>query len=98
MVYMGFLPFLYLLIISIIVSVVLYFLLNFLLKIKQVLPGGYPVCLILGYLGAWIGTPVFGKWEFLTIGEVSIIPAILGAIAAIFLAKSCAECHKKREA
>ena len=91
MVYMGFLPFLYLLIISIIVSVVLYFL----LKIKQILPGGYPVCLMLGYIGAWIGTPVFGKWEFLTIGEISVIPAILGAIAAIFLVKSCAESCKK---
>ena len=94
MIYMGFLPFLYLLIISIVVSVVLYFL----LKIKHVLPGGYPECLILGYIGAWIGTPVFGRWEFLTIGGISIIPAILGAIAAIFLAKSCAEyCKKHKE-
>ena len=93
MIYTGFLPFLYLLIISIVVSVILYFL----LKIKHNLPGGYPVCLIFGYIGAWIGTPVFGKWEFLTIGEISIIPAILGAIAVILLAKAGVECCKKHE-
>ena len=93
MINMGFLPFVYLLIISIIVSVILFFV----LKIKGKIPGGYPVSLILGYLGAWVGTPVFGKWEFLTLGEISIIPAILGAIAAILLCNACAECQKKYE-
>lgn len=91
MIYLGFLPFLYLLIIGIVVSLILFFV----PKIKVKLPGGYPVGLIVGYLGAWVGTPVFGKWEFLTRGEISIIPAILGAIVAIFLVKSAVECCQK---
>ncbi len=91
MIYLGFLPFLYLLIIGIVVSLILFFV----PKIKVKLPGGYPVGLIVGYLGAWVGTPVFGRWEFLTFDQISIISAILGAIAAILLANSCAECCRK---
>lgn len=91
MINIGFLPFLYLLIISIVISLILYYV----PKIKVKLTGGYPVSLIFGYLGAWVGTPVFGKWAFGTCGEISIIPAILGAIAAILLAHACEESHKK---
>ena len=93
MINMGFLPFVYLLIVSIVVSVILFFVLN----VKGKIPGGYTIVLILGYLGAWVGTPVFGKWEFLTLGEISIIPAILGAVATILLVNACAEYHKKHE-
>lgn len=91
MINMGFLSFLILLIIGIIVSLVMFFG----LKGKGKIPGGYQASLICGYLGAWVGTPVFGKWDFLTFYNVSIIPAILGAIAAILLALACSECHKK---
>lgn len=88
---MGFLPFVCLLVISVVVSLILFLV----PKIQVKFPGGYPVSLIVGYLGAWLGTSVFGKWEFLSFGEISIIPAILGAIAAILLAKACVECCKK---
>jgi uncharacterized membrane protein YeaQ/YmgE (transglycosylase-associated protein family) len=40
--------------------------------------------LIIGWLGAWLGSPVFGNW-FWKIENVYIIPAILGAAAAIHL-------------
>ncbi len=40
--------------------------------------------LILGWVGAWLGSPVFGHW-FWKVENVYIVPAILGAIAAIHL-------------
>jgi uncharacterized membrane protein YeaQ/YmgE (transglycosylase-associated protein family) len=40
--------------------------------------------LIVGWLGAWLGSPVFGHW-FWKIENVYVVPAILGAIAAIQL-------------
>jgi uncharacterized membrane protein YeaQ/YmgE (transglycosylase-associated protein family) len=86
MVNIGFLTFVYLAVISIVVSLIL---------IKVKIPGGYITKLILGYLGAWVGTPVFGKWEFLTLNNISIIPAVIGAFAAILLGKAIAECGKK---
>lgn len=40
--------------------------------------------LVLGYVGAWLGSPVFGRWvEGISYQNVSIIPALLGAIAAV---------------
>jgi uncharacterized membrane protein YeaQ/YmgE (transglycosylase-associated protein family) len=42
--------------------------------------------LVLGYVGAWLGTPVFGRWvEGISYQNVSIIPALLGAIAILVL-------------
>ena len=40
--------------------------------------------LIVGWLGAWLGSPVFGHWLW-KIENVYVVPAILGAIAAIQL-------------
>ena len=40
--------------------------------------------LILGWFGAWIGTPIFGQW-FWKVESVYIFPAIIGAIAVIHL-------------
>lgn len=40
--------------------------------------------MIVGWLGAWLGSPVFGHWSG-KIENVYIVPAILGAIAAIQL-------------
>jgi uncharacterized membrane protein YeaQ/YmgE (transglycosylase-associated protein family) len=39
---------------------------------------------IMGWLGAWLGTPIFGHW-FWKVENVYIVPAILGAVAAIHL-------------
>jgi len=40
--------------------------------------------LIVGWLGAWLGSPVFGHW-FWKVENVYVVPAILGAVAAIHL-------------
>jgi uncharacterized membrane protein YeaQ/YmgE (transglycosylase-associated protein family) len=40
--------------------------------------------LIIGWLGAWLGSPVLGHWLW-KVENVYIVPAILGAIAAIHL-------------
>jgi uncharacterized membrane protein YeaQ/YmgE (transglycosylase-associated protein family) len=37
-----------------------------------------------GWIGAWLGSPVFGHWAF-AYQEVYIIPAILGALSLIIL-------------
>jgi uncharacterized membrane protein YeaQ/YmgE (transglycosylase-associated protein family) len=40
--------------------------------------------LIVGWIGAWLGSPVFGHWLW-KVQNVYIVPAILGAIAVIHL-------------
>jgi len=40
--------------------------------------------LIVGWLGAWLGSPVFGHWLW-KIENVYLVPAILGAAATIHL-------------
>ena len=40
--------------------------------------------LIIGWLGAWLGSPVLGHWLW-KVENVYIVPAVLGAIAAIHL-------------
>jgi len=40
--------------------------------------------LIIGWVGAWLGSPVLGHWLW-KVENVYIVPAILGAIATIHL-------------
>ncbi len=40
--------------------------------------------LIVGWLGAWVGSPVFGHWLW-KYENVYVVPAILGAIGAVHL-------------
>lgn len=40
--------------------------------------------LIIGWFGAWLGSPILGHWLW-KVENVYIVPAILGAIAAIHL-------------
>ena len=40
--------------------------------------------LIVGWFGAWLGSPVIGHWLW-NVENVYLVPAILGAIAAIHL-------------
>jgi uncharacterized membrane protein YeaQ/YmgE (transglycosylase-associated protein family) len=40
--------------------------------------------LIVGWLGAWLGSPVLGHWLW-KVENVYVVPAILGAVAAIHL-------------
>jgi len=40
--------------------------------------------LIVGWLGAWVGSPVLGHWLF-KYQNVYLVPAIVGAVAAVHL-------------
>jgi len=88
---MGFLAFVILLVISGIVSLVL----ARIPKLKIKLPGGLVTLIIVGFIGARLGTIVFGNWAFLSLQGISILPAILGTMAAVLLAKVYVERCKK---
>jgi uncharacterized membrane protein YeaQ/YmgE (transglycosylase-associated protein family) len=79
LVFGQFLPWLWLAIIAGVVSAVWYFV----LRIKSA--GGYWFQLVVAWVGAWLGTPIFGDWGFLTFNGVCIIPSLIGAIAAVML-------------
>ncbi len=92
MIGMDFISFIILLIISIVVCGVLHFLIKF-----YIIPGwwSYASKVLIGWVGAWLGSPVFGYWwPGLNYKEVYIIPAILGSLLilvfAVDLIKSCA--------
>jgi len=83
MIGMNFVSFIILLAISVVVSLILHFVL------KCYIRGG--VCsfiskVIFGWIGAWLGSPVFGYWfKGLNYEEVYIIPAILGSFAMLII-------------
>jgi len=92
----GFHWFYYLLIVSVVVSVVLHFVAKF-----YIIPGrwSYASKVLIGWIGAWLGSPVFGYWwSGLNYKEVYIIPAILGSLAilvfAVDIVKTCAAVFK----
>jgi len=98
MIGMNFISFLILLIISIVVSWVLHFPLKF-----HIVPGwrSYASKVFIGWIGAWLGSPVFGYWPHplgLNYQQVWIVPAILGALAievfAVDFIKTCATISK----
>jgi len=83
MIGMDFVAFVILLIISIIVSLILQFVLK-----AQVRPGfeSFVGKVIWGWIGAWLGSPVFGCWfPGWNYHEVYYIPAILGSFALVIL-------------
>lgn len=76
---MDFTSFILLLIISLIVSAILHFGLKYYVR-----PGtnSFISKVIFGWIGAWYGTPVFGRWfDGLNYQDVFYIPAILGSCA-----------------
>ena len=84
MIGMDFISFLILLVISVVVSGVLHYGLNY-----YVAPGIWSFCskVIVGWLGAWLGSPVVGHWfAGLQYHDVYVIPAIVGAAALIVVA------------
>jgi uncharacterized membrane protein YeaQ/YmgE (transglycosylase-associated protein family) len=97
MIGMDFISFLILLIISVVVSAILHF------GLKYYIVGGFSSFfgkVVIGWVGAWLGSPVFGYWfEGLNYEQVYIIPAILGAFAFVILAvdglKSCTTAMKQ---
>lgn len=87
MIGMDFISFLILLIISVVVSVILQYGLKY-----YVTPGFWSFCfkVVLGYAGAWLGSPVLGYWPpavpFLHYENIWFIPAILGSLAVLAVA------------
>jgi uncharacterized membrane protein YeaQ/YmgE (transglycosylase-associated protein family) len=82
MIGMCFWEFLVLLVAAVIAAVVLHYLIcyRFLAGID-----GFLGKLIAGWVGAWLGSPVFGHWfEPLKLAGVYLIPALLGAFVAAF--------------
>jgi uncharacterized membrane protein YeaQ/YmgE (transglycosylase-associated protein family) len=82
MIGMSFVEFLVLLVAAVIAAFVLHYLIcyRFLAGID-----GFLGKLITGWVGAWLGSPVFGHWfEPLKLAGVYLIPALLGAFAAAF--------------
>ena len=84
MIGMSFLPFLVILIISVVISLIVFFWTGF--RIEGCKCRGFCPLVVIGWIGGWLGSPVFGNWfEPLSVGNVYIIPAILGSFAAICL-------------
>jgi uncharacterized membrane protein YeaQ/YmgE (transglycosylase-associated protein family) len=81
---MDFIAFLILLGISVVVSGVLHFGLNY-----YVTPGPWSFAskVVVGYMGAWYGTLVFGRWwPGFNYQDIYYVPAVLGAVALILVA------------
>ena len=87
MIGMDFISFVILLIISVVVSAILHYGLKY-----YVTSGIWSFCskVVVGWVGAWLGSPVFGYWPHsipgLQHGDVWYIPAILGALALTVVA------------
>ena len=81
MIGMTFLSFLVLLAIGAIVAAVFHFGLRY-----RFLEGfdAFVAKVVLGWAGAWLGSPVLGYWSY-HIENVYLIPAILGSITAVVL-------------
>jgi hypothetical protein len=81
MIGMSFLSFLILLVIGMVVAVVLHY--GFRYRFLEGLDAVFAK-VAMGWLGAWLGSPVLGHWWF-KFENVYIIPAILGSITAVML-------------
>lgn len=83
MIDMSFASFLTLLIISLITALVMHYAIHY-----RVLVGidGFLWKWVVGWIGAWLGTPVLGHWfSGVVISNVYIIPAFLGSFIGAFL-------------
>lgn len=84
MIGMDFLSFLILFVVAVVVAAVVHFGLKY-----YVIPGiaSFLSKVVVAWIGAWLGSPVFGHWwEGVNYGEVYIIPAVLGSLALVLLA------------
>ena len=92
MIGMHFTSFLILLIISVGVSGILHYGLKY-----YVTPGFWSFCskVVLGWIGAWLGSPVLGYWPhrfpFLQFEDIWLIPAILGSLGVLVVAVDLAK-------
>jgi uncharacterized membrane protein len=85
MVGVNFESFLTLLIIGIVVAAVFHWILKY-----RIIPGTDAVLgeVAVAWLGGWLGSPVLGHWLW-KIGDIYVVPAILGAIVAVHLDVLC---------
>jgi uncharacterized membrane protein YeaQ/YmgE (transglycosylase-associated protein family) len=84
MIGMDFGSYVLLLVIAVVVSAILHYGLDY-----YVTPGPWSFCskIVVGWVGAWLGSPVVGHWfPGLRYHEVYIIPAILGSLSLLILA------------
>lgn len=89
---MDFIPFLILLVIAVVVAAIVHYGINY-----YVVPGVGSFCskIVIGWVGAWLGSPVLGHWwEALSYSGVYIVPAILGSLALVVLAVDFAKTVK----
>ncbi|MCM3586020.1 GlsB/YeaQ/YmgE family stress response membrane protein [Mesobacillus maritimus] len=49
------------------------------------IPGGVFGNIIAGFIGAWLGQAILGSWGPI-VGGFAILPALIGAIALVFIA------------
>ena len=87
MIGMDLLSLLILLVIGIVVAAILHYGFRF-----YVIPGtsSFLCKVVIGWLGAWLGSPVFGYWlEGLRYESVYYIPAVLGSLALGFACFAC---------
>jgi uncharacterized membrane protein YeaQ/YmgE (transglycosylase-associated protein family) len=82
MIGMSFGPFLALLIVGVIASFVLHYVIRY-----RMLSGfdGFLAKWIVGWVGAWLGSPVLGHWGP-RVSDQYIIPAFIGSFSLAFLA------------
>lgn len=87
MIGMDFISFLILLIISVVVSAILHFVFKY-----YIVPGWWSFLskVLIGWIGAWLGSPVFGYWwQGLNYKQVYIVPAVLGCLLLLICVVDC---------
>jgi len=83
MVGIDFISFVILLVIAVIVAAIAHYGLNYYVVGG---PGSFLSKVVIAWLGAWLGSPVFGHWFAPLVYEnIYIIPAVLGSVAIIIL-------------
>lgn len=82
----NFLSFLVLLVAGVIAGAVVHYVARY--RLLEGIDGFIGKC-IAGWVGAWLGSPVLGHWfEKVKIGNVYLIPALIGAFAGAFIIAS----------
>ena len=87
MIGMDFISFLILLVISVVVSAILHFVFKY-----YIVSGWWSFLskVLIGWIGAWLGSPVFGYWwQGVNYKQVYIVPAILGCIVLLICVVGC---------
>lgn len=91
MINMSFLSFIVLLVIAVAVAAIFHYAIRY-----RYLEGfdSFLGKIVVGWLGGWIGSPALGHWWFM-IGQIYVIPAIMGAVAAVFSTTLCWKARAK---